>query len=160
MRKKNCSNRFIRIWMREKWNFHHISIVIKKLLMKWAPGQQQMGQVTKCGCLVTWFCYQLIAKPGNKTATVSWSDPDTFSCGIGRLEQNNHILPTTFKNIFFLLCNLIQINRSLFGRKLGLLWFSHCWANDDWVHGCINVPWPTRPPCVDSLRPSDAYMCQ
>ena len=21
-----------------------------------------------CGCLVTWFCYQLIAKPGNKTA--------------------------------------------------------------------------------------------
>ena len=28
-----------------------------------------------CGCLVTWFCYQLIAKPGNKTATVSWPDP-------------------------------------------------------------------------------------
>ena len=23
------------------------------------------------GCLVTWFCYQLIAKPGNKAATVS-----------------------------------------------------------------------------------------
>ena len=28
-----------------------------------------------CGCLVTWFCYQLIAKPGNKTATVSWPEP-------------------------------------------------------------------------------------
>ena len=28
-----------------------------------------------CGCLVTWFCYQLIAKPGNRTATVSWPDP-------------------------------------------------------------------------------------
>ena len=28
-----------------------------------------------CGCLVTWFCYQLIAKPGNKTDTVSWPDP-------------------------------------------------------------------------------------
>ena len=27
------------------------------------------------GCLVTWFCYQLIAKPGNKTTTVSWPDP-------------------------------------------------------------------------------------
>ena len=27
------------------------------------------------GCLVTWFCYQLIAKPGNKTATVPWPDP-------------------------------------------------------------------------------------
>ena len=24
-----------------------------------------------CGSLVTWFCYQLIAKPGNKTAAVS-----------------------------------------------------------------------------------------
>ena len=30
-----------------------------------------------CGCLVTWFCYQLIAKPGNKTATVSWLYPYT-----------------------------------------------------------------------------------
>ena len=28
-----------------------------------------------CGCLVTWFCYQLIAKPGNKTAAVPWLDP-------------------------------------------------------------------------------------
>ena len=28
-----------------------------------------------CGCLVTWFCYQLIAKPGNKRATVLWPDP-------------------------------------------------------------------------------------
>ena len=29
----------------------------------------------RCGYLVTWFCYQLIAKPGNKTATVPWPDP-------------------------------------------------------------------------------------
>ena len=32
-----------------------------------------------CHCLVTWFCYQLIAKPGNKTATVSWPDPYVVS---------------------------------------------------------------------------------
>ena len=32
-----------------------------------------------CGWLVTWFCYQLIAKPGNKTAAVSWPDPYTFN---------------------------------------------------------------------------------
>ena len=31
-----------------------------------------------CGCLVTWFCYQLIAKPGNKTATVLWPDPYSY----------------------------------------------------------------------------------
>ena len=28
-----------------------------------------------CGCLVTWFCYQLIAKPGNRTAATSWPYP-------------------------------------------------------------------------------------
>ena len=28
-----------------------------------------------CGCLVTWFCYQLIAKPVNKTAAVWWLGP-------------------------------------------------------------------------------------
>ena len=34
-----------------------------------------------CGCLVTWFCYQLIAKPGNKTATVSRPDTELrLSC--------------------------------------------------------------------------------
>ena len=27
------------------------------------------------GCLVPWFCYQLIAKPGNKTAAVPWPHP-------------------------------------------------------------------------------------
>ena len=34
------------------------------------------------GCLVTctWFCYQLIAKPGNKTATVLWPNPYTVEC--------------------------------------------------------------------------------
>ena len=29
----------------------------------------------RCVCLVTWFCYQLIAKPGNKTAAPTWPDP-------------------------------------------------------------------------------------
>ena len=29
----------------------------------------------KCVCLVTWFCYQLIVKPGNKTAAPPWPDP-------------------------------------------------------------------------------------
>ena len=35
----------------------------------------EYGSGHETGCLVTWFCYQLIAKPGNKTATVSWPDP-------------------------------------------------------------------------------------
>ena len=32
----------------------------------------------RCGRLVTWFCYKMIAKPGNKTAAPSWPDPYPF----------------------------------------------------------------------------------
>ena len=35
---KFCSDHFISTWMRAKWNFHHIRIVMAKLLVKWAPG--------------------------------------------------------------------------------------------------------------------------
>ena len=40
-------------------------------------GHQIWVRSRRCSCLVTWFCYQLIAKPGNKTAAVSWPDPYT-----------------------------------------------------------------------------------
>ena len=33
----------------------------------------------RCDCLVTWFCYQLIAKPGSKTAAPSWPGPYVFT---------------------------------------------------------------------------------
>ena len=31
-----------------------------------------------CGCLVAWFCYQFMAKPGSRTAAVPWTDPYVF----------------------------------------------------------------------------------
>ena len=34
---KYCSDHFISIWMRAKWNFHHIWIVMEKSLVKWVP---------------------------------------------------------------------------------------------------------------------------
>ena len=38
-----------------------------------------------CGRPVTWPCYQLIARPGNKTATVTWPDPySDFKCNSKR----------------------------------------------------------------------------
>ena len=44
------------------------------------------GQVTKLRLSCSWFCYQLIAKPGNKTTTVLWPDPhvswDILGCKI------------------------------------------------------------------------------
>ena len=33
------------------------------------------SEIWRCACLVTWFCYQMIAKPGNKTGPPSWPDP-------------------------------------------------------------------------------------
>ena len=55
-----------------------------------------------CGCLVTWFCYQLIAKPGNKTASVPrlypYSLQYTWQCCNQCLEtlcQRNHRMITT-----------------------------------------------------------------
>ena len=39
------------------------------------PGMYIWVRSRNCGCLVTWFCYQLIAKPDNKTAAVSWPNP-------------------------------------------------------------------------------------
>ena len=45
-----------------------ISVVITLYDMIWVGSW-------RCDCLVTWFCYQKIAKPGNKTATLPWPDP-------------------------------------------------------------------------------------
>ena len=42
-------------------------------------------------CLVTWFCYQLIAKPGNKTAPVSWLDPNMAGQGFYQPENLLHL---------------------------------------------------------------------
>ena len=43
---------------------------------------------SRCGCLVTWFCYHLIAKPGNKTGAPSW--PRVHS---NRRHQNSLTFP-------------------------------------------------------------------
>ena len=40
----------------------------------------------RCGCLATWFCYHMIAKPGNKTAAPSWPDPfENIICEIAAI---------------------------------------------------------------------------
>ena len=48
-----------------------------------------------CGCLVTWFCYQLIAKPGNKTAAVLWPDPYAIALNKYRAVQYYTLLHMT-----------------------------------------------------------------
>ena len=41
-----CSDHFISIWMGAKWNFHHIWIVMEKLLVKWAPESSIASNIT------------------------------------------------------------------------------------------------------------------
>ena len=57
------------IMVRPKQVLGHLQTMLTRFLsLIWVKSRN-------CGCLVTWFCYQLIAKPGNKTATVPWPDP-------------------------------------------------------------------------------------
>ena len=56
------------LWNWENYNIPDVIIISNNTECVWVRSPN-------CDCLVTWFCYQLIAKPGNKTATVSWPDP-------------------------------------------------------------------------------------
>ena len=52
-----------------------ISVFWHQLIWQCLVIAQQVYGSRRCSCLVIWFCYQLIAKPGNKTAELSWPDP-------------------------------------------------------------------------------------
>ena len=58
------------------WPKSHLSIMNAKLRI-YSCGMWVRSP--NCVCLVTWFCYQLIAKPDNKSAAVSWPNPYNLS---------------------------------------------------------------------------------
>ena len=58
----------------------------------------------RCGCLLTWFCYQLIAKPGNKTAAPPWPDP----YGNARCITRNHSGDGFSQLKMMLLCSIVS----------------------------------------------------
>ena len=62
-------------------------------LLRWNWKVIQRVGSWRCDCHVTWFCYQLIAKPGNKTVASPWPDPWHMYCsrmasGTSCAEQN------------------------------------------------------------------------
>ena len=67
------------IWRQTLSTFHHNRIRFHRYTLPWQRLWEDCiiiwARSRNWGCLVTWFCYQLIAKPGNKTATVSWPGP-------------------------------------------------------------------------------------
>ena len=60
------------------WRFRHILLIQSILLWAFPKISTLYWYSTLYGYSryeSTWFCYQLIAKPGNKTVAVSWPDP-------------------------------------------------------------------------------------
>ena len=49
------------------------------------------GRSRNFDCLVTWFCYQLIAKPGNKTSAVPWRDPYIYKINTWSIDKFSFI---------------------------------------------------------------------
>ena len=66
-----------------------------------------------CGCLITWFCYQLIAKPGNKTVPVPWLDPyNHVDSSVKHLAAD----PTT--RLWTCMCGVNNVNLTVINNKL------------------------------------------
>ena len=55
-------------------------------------------------CLFTWFCYHLIAKPGNKTGAPSWPDP--YACVEGVIFFCKSLVFVYISFINSLICDL------------------------------------------------------
>ena len=117
-----------------------------------------------CGCVVTWSCYQLIARPGNKTATVSWPDPYKAEQGLSQLERRHytcdvfpHLLRPCFaiddRPVFiimypvFIFCSqsglqdLLPSRNSLNSRKCSAITTPTDAANQDRWHMCQAAGW-------------------
>ena len=62
---RNGHNPFLKM---KTWNWETDVICATLVLYMWVGSRN-------CGCLVAWICYQLMAKPGSRTATVPWPDP-------------------------------------------------------------------------------------
>ena len=68
------------------YNENYYIFTENSLYLVWKKGIEEKAtwvRSRKCGCLVTWFCYHLIANPGNKTATPQWPDTYCFRSWLG-----------------------------------------------------------------------------
>ena len=84
-----------------------------------------------CGCPVTLFCYQLIAKPGSKTATVPWPDPYVIS-----------LMATSFP--LLLSINLMCCRVYMMGMYLRWMWLERTIQYKSLHHGQISFHLQTR----------------
>ena len=100
----------------------------------------------RCACLVTWFCYQMIAKPGNKTGPPSWPDLYImyhFKCqsmiyisnkldGITLTEE--HLLSIYTAHLFWYLVDDKWFGIITSVLLLLLMLISECMKLNQWIH--------------------------
>ena len=80
-----------------------------------------------CGCLVTWFCYQLIAKPGNKIAAVPWPDPSVNTTG-----RAMKYMYTTISNCCAIYTRVIYCAQSVHSKQFNI-YASKQFHPTDWI---------------------------
>ena len=57
------------------WRFALMLVAQEYFIMSHLLLDNIWARSQSCTSLITWCCYQMIAKPGNKTGTLSWPDP-------------------------------------------------------------------------------------
>ena len=88
--KRQLDIQLLRMKTTQKW----MTVNFKEASLIWVRSRN-------CGYLVTWFCYQLIGKPGNKTAPVSWPDPYAIFLWNPQVRNNQrHVLKDIWKAIW------------------------------------------------------------
>ena len=104
--------------LQNKWN----KIRKDKKKIKWVNKYNEQNIMNiwvrswRCGCPVTWFCYHLIAKPGNKTAAPSRPDPYI---------EKTHV-PSPIASMFKLVWRKIpKLSITFPFRGESTSWFSH-----------------------------------
>ena len=111
---KFCCDVIISNWIRAKWNFHHIWIVMEKSLVKWVPAPKFLSFIC-CFDHFIWFLKFL-------------------SIGFGRvmIELNSiywdcylQYIPRNLHTVFALLCFVVVIHWLIFSYPSGLLHW-HC----------------------------------
>ena len=134
---KVCSDHIISTWMRAKWNFHHIWIVMEKLLVKWAPGHSMVLCKTAVTPLITHWSYcSLSISHGPKLICQGWVIIPAHRIHVIMIQYGNevvsgkrivitsyfaHSIPNTIATELIILCFYLNLSLNKF---LGKSWSS------------------------------------
>ena len=127
---KFCCDVIISNWIRAKWNFHHIWIVMEKSLVKWVPEPMSSGgNASSCVMFDKWFLYfSNCCFGGYEIVKAQENFVDAGTVSIWRCNDISNGIPiikiTRFHNgLMFIKVIPIQF----FYIKMDLWCHAHCW---------------------------------